>query len=455
MTDDSMVLEQQINQWRAYAQRHRQLHSGDLDELEDHLRTTVSELTASGLHPDEAFLVAVKRMGNLNELSREFSRAHSERLWKQLVLADQPDLQRDPESRRAWLGALGVAAAAALAIKVPALFGANFTDRVEFYARNMPFFTLGPLVAYFAWQRRVSPRVMVVLAAMLAIGCVAINAYPFTNDSDTKILASLHLTLALWLVVGVAYVGGDWRNAQRRMDFIRFTGEILIYAVLIGLGGGVLIGVLNGTFSAININTEKLIGDWIVPCGLVGALVIAAWLVEAKQGVIENMAPVLTRLFTPLFAGLLVALLVAFVLSKRGFDIERDVLIIFNVVLVIVLGLLLYTLSARPPDAPPGLFDRIQLALVYSALVIDVIVLIAIFGRTSDSYGFTANRTAALGQNVVLLANLAWSAYLLGRFLVAKTPFGKLERWQTNYLPVYGIWAWFVVLAFPLIFSFK
>ncbi len=65
-------------------------------ELEDHLRGQVEMLTNSGLEPDEAFLVAVKRMGSLNALSREFAREHSERLWKQLVT--NPDDGRESES---------------------------------------------------------------------------------------------------------------------------------------------------------------------------------------------------------------------------------------------------------------------------------------------------------------------------------------------------------------------
>src|SRR5262249_48916678 len=79
-------LEAQFAQWRHYVQRRRELRPCDADELEDHLRGSVNELVAAGLSADEAFLVAVKRMGSLDELSREFAREHSERLWKQLVL---------------------------------------------------------------------------------------------------------------------------------------------------------------------------------------------------------------------------------------------------------------------------------------------------------------------------------------------------------------------------------
>ena len=87
-------LEEQIAQWRAYLRRRQALHGPDVEELEGHLRDQLAALTEAGLPGDEAFLVAVKRMGSLDALSREFARAHSERLWKQLVMA--PDAADAP-----------------------------------------------------------------------------------------------------------------------------------------------------------------------------------------------------------------------------------------------------------------------------------------------------------------------------------------------------------------------
>jgi hypothetical protein len=58
--------------------------------------------------------------------------------------------------------------------------------------------------------------------------------------------------------------------------------------------------------------------------------------------------------------------------GPAGIDVERQALILFDLLLVVVLGLLLYSISARDPLAPPGLFDKLQLALVVSALAIDV-----------------------------------------------------------------------------------
>jgi hypothetical protein len=453
IVDSDNDLERQIAEWRAYMHRRRELLHNDAEELEDHLRSQITDLTAGGLRADEAFLIAVKRMGSLDELSREFAREHSERLWKQLVLPGEPDAHAG-RSRRELPVMIFCAAAAALAIKVPALFGLDISgDDASFYVRNLSLFALPALAAYFAWQRRVGVRVIGVLALLFILGAVAANAYPLAADSQSLVLTAIHLPLALWLVVGVAYVGGDWRSDRRRMDFIRFTGEWLIYFVLIGLGGGVLIGFTIGTFDAIGLDAEEFINSWLLPCGAMAAIIVAAWLVEAKQSVIENMAPVLTRVFTPLFAVALLAFLVAVAWTNNGIDVQRDVLILFDLLLVVVLGLLLYAISARDLAARPGLFDSLQLGLVVSALIIDIMVLLAITGRITE-WGFSPNKTAALGENVILLTNLAWSAWLFLGFLRGRMPFARLEHWQTRYMIVYALWAWTVVIAFPLVFDF-
>jgi hypothetical protein len=451
--DSQDELTAQFAQWRRYLQRRPEVQRPDADELEDHLRGSVDELVALGLRPDEAFLVAVKRMGSIDELSREFAREHSERLWKQLVLAGDPDSPATgTRSRRDLLVMIGCAAGAALSIKIPALFGRDIDSDGLFYALNLSLFGLPWLAALLAWRRRAQPLVIAVLVVLFALGVVAANAYPLAEDAQTTPLTGVHLPIALWFVVGLAYVCDDLRSARRRMDFVRFTGEWFIYFVLIALGGGVLTALTAAAFDAMGLRPEYFIQHWLVPCGGMAAIVVAGWLVEAKQGVVENLAPVLARLFTPLFTAVLLALLVAFGRTGIG-ALHREALIVFNLLLVVVLGLLLYSLSARDPLAPPGLFDKLQLALVLSALVVDALVLVDMVGRLSQ-YGSTPNKVATLGENVILLANLAWSAWLMLGLVRRRAPFARLERWQTSYLPVYAGWAWIVVLAFPPLFDF-
>ena len=451
-------LEAEIDRWRSFAAGRRGVSGDDLDELEDHLRSRVDELTHSGLQPDEAFLIAMKRMGGLDELSREFATEHSERLWKQLVLAAGPGEADDGSGQRELLVAGALAIGAAAAMKVPALFGYSFGDATDsdaqaFFQRNLGLLILPFLAAYFGWKRSLAPVVRWVLVAAFAVGAVFANGYPFGGNGHTETLTALHLPIALWFAVGLAYVGGEWRSEQRRMDFIRFSGEWLVYYALLALGGGILVAFTAGAFEALDLDPEVFIGDWLLPCGVAGAVVVAAWLVEAKQGVIESMAPVLAKVFTPLFSLLLASFLAGLVITTTWLDVDRDLLIFFDLLLVVILGLLLYSLAARPPEAARSITDWLSLSLVITALLIDALVLAAVVGRISD-FGFSANKTAALGENLILFVDLAGAAWVYWRFLRRRSPFAPVIRWQTSYLPVVALWASFVVIAFPPLFGF-
>jgi hypothetical protein len=446
-------LEDQIAQWRSYLGRRQAIQSVDVAELEDHLREQVGGLVKAGLASDEAFLVAVKRMGELDALSREFAREHSERLWKQLVAVPSDPTGPGARSRTDAVVALGVAVAAGLAVKLPALFGRPMEDANEsFYVRNASLFVLPLLTGYFVWKRKVATTTLRWLAVAFVAAAVFANAYSFAPKGAIEMLTAMHLPLALWVVVGIAYAAERWNQVAGRMDFIRFSGELFIYYALIALGGGVFTGILIQLFKAIGINAEPFAQLWLIPCGAAGAVVVASWLVEAKQSVIENMAPVLTRIFTPLFAALLIVFLATMLFTGRGVGSDRNMLMAFDLVLVLVLGLLLYAISARDPRAPAGPFDVMQVVLVVSALVADAVALWAIGARITE-YGFSPNRVAVLGMNVILLVNLAWSAVVYVRFLRGRGAIAMLERWQTNYLPVYSIWAAIVVVVFPLVFG--
>ncbi len=455
IAQESSYLEEQIDQWRSYVLRRQALHSVDVVELEDHLREQVAGLMGAGLHVDEAFLVAVKRMGDLDELSREFAQEHSERLWRQLVVIDSDEGETRAGVRKEAVVAFSLAIAAALLIKLPALFGFDLNADAGFYARNLSFFVLPLLTGYFVWKRGLLGTGAVRWLSVAFVAAVVLaNVYPFKPGGSTEMLTALHLPIALWVaVVGVAYAGGRWRKTGGRMDFIRFSGELLIYYVLIALGGGVLMLFTSLIFQAIGVDVARVFESWVLPCGAAGAVLVGSWLVEAKQSVIENMAPVLTRLFTPLFAAVLVAFLSTMLWTGAGINIERDVLIAFDLLLVIVLALLLYSISARDPQSPPGVFDVVQVVLVVSALLADAVALWAIAARITE-FGFTPNRVAALGENVILLVNLAWSAVLYVRFLSRRGTFPAIERWQTKYMPIYALWAAMVVIAFPPLFAY-
>jgi hypothetical protein len=442
-------LETQIAEWRAYVANAPGVNGTDVDELEDHLRHQIAELNAAGLTADEGFLIAVKRLGDVDGLSREYAREHSGRLWKQLL--------RKGDDERAlpaagWLETLVFAVAAAVAVQVARLAADAPDEEPNWFVRNLGLFVLPFLAAYFARRRELDARGWVLTAAPFALAALVINLYPYGADSSTEALVAIHLPVVLWFAVAFPYMGGTLRLHERRMDFVRFTGEWFIYYVLIALGGGVLMGLTAAILEPTNIDVERIF-EWVLPSGAAGAVIVAAWLVESKQRVVENMAPVLTMLFTPLFAVMLVGSVVVYAATGLGGAFDRDLVSVFDALLVVVLALVLYGMSARDPSNSPEWMDGIQLVAVVSALVLDMMVLGAMIARVGE-LGFTPNRTAAIGLNLVLLVNLAGAAWLSARFLRRRSTLHRLERWQTSYLPVFALWAAVVVVILPPLFAF-
>jgi hypothetical protein len=442
-------VELEIAEWRSFVGQAPAVEGRDVEELEAHLRDQIADLNAAGLASDEAFLIAVKRMGSLDDLSREFAREHSGRLWRQLVLSGG-DEEQAAASR--WPEALLFAVAAAVVVQVARLVAGFPDEEPAWLYRNAGLLVAPFLAGWFVRRRQLPLRECWLVAAAFVVAAVVINVYPYGEDATTETLAAAHLPVVLWFVIALPYMGGVVRSHERRMDFVRFTGEWSIYYVLIALGGGVLTGLTAAVLEPTGIDPD-VVPQWVLPSGAAGAVIVAAWLVESKQRVVENMAPVLTMLFTPLFALMLTGAALVYAGTGLGGAFDRELLGLFDALMVVVLGLVLYGISAREPGQGPGWMDRIQLVAVLGALLLDVMVLASMAARIGD-LGLTPNRVAALGLNLVLLVNLAVTACLSVRFLTRNGSIHRLERWQTAYLPAFALWAAVVVVVLPPAFGF-
>lgn len=441
-------VETQIGAWRAAVLKGRTVNEADADELEGHLREQMTDLQTAGLTSDEAFLIAVRRLGQVDAITAEFAREHGDRLWKQLS-PERPEAGR----RRSLLTMLGFAVVAAMLIQVARLCAQIPGTNASWLIRDVSLFVLPVLAAYFAVVKRMPwPRILA-LGVIVAVVALAVNLFPLQQGGSTEILIAIHLPVVLWFVVGASYLSGDLRWSARRMDFIRFTGEWVIYYTLIALGGSVLVGLTTAILSPIAPGSIVEVVSWVVPSGAAGAVIVAAWLVEEKKSVVENLAPVLTAIFTPLFGVMLLAAAVVYSIGGVVHDFDRDLLTVFDVLLLVVLGLVVYGISARESTRGRGVMDVVRLVAVIAAIVLDILILVAMFARVGE-FGFTANRVAALGLNLILLANLAVTAWLTARLVAGRAPAARIERWQTGYLPVFVVWVLLVVLVVPPLFSF-
>ncbi|MGE5403616.1 MAG: permease prefix domain 1-containing protein [Candidatus Saccharibacteria bacterium] len=448
-------LEVNIRSWSDHLRTRGSLVETDIIELENHLRDQIEELMNSGLAPDEAFLISVKRLGNVNAISHEYSKVNSENLWKHLLLDSIDPITRAENRRNIALVVLFSLIAGTLA-QIPKLFGISFNDPTtdSLYCRNLSLFIL-PLVAlFFSIKHKVNWKMAATILSIFGLTAVVINMYPSLYPYNTGYLTGIHLLIFLWLLTGVAYLGAEWQVSRRRMDFIRLTGETFIYGVLVFAGVMVSIVFTMVIFKAIQIDISDFIGEYLIIYGACAAAMISVYLVEAKKSVVENFAPILAKIFSPLFLIIMAVFLAVMIISGKSPFIEREFLIAFDFMLIMVLGLVLYVISARGTHDQVNLFDYLNLALIILALIIDSVALSAILFRVS-AFGVTPNKIAALGENLVLLVNLGGLAWLYGRYLMKKVEFGIIEKWQTFYLYVFAIWTAIVAFVFPVVFRFR
>ena len=437
----------QLRQWRDTVAANRGLTADDVDELEDHLLAEYQDLSALGLSSDEALLVAKHRLGSVAEVASEYLQAHPDRAWEQLPAA---------RTGAGWHlpAALGLGLVAGLVVRVPLAISEPFAE--SFYLRGAILAVLAFLAVYLVATASTRDRFGIgVLAGGFGIGALAAALYPGDWDTQTLILTAIHLPVFLLVLTGIGYLGRRWRSLEAWMDWVRYLGEGFIYYVLTALGGGVVVGLLIGIFTAIGVDGETLgeVASWIVPVGAAGAVLVCAWLVERKKSAMENMAPVLTAVFTPILTLALLSFLVVVVITGSPVDLGREVLIIFDVLLIVVAAIVLFTVSARAPESGPRALDWMQLALIGAGIAVDLLLLWAMSGRLLE-FGTSPNKLAALILNLLLLVHLIGSAiHYVG--IVRGRPALRLERWQCLALPVFAAWAAIVALVFPPLFGFK
>jgi hypothetical protein len=320
-----------------------------------------------------------------------------------------------------------------------------------FYARNLNFALFPALAAYFLYRNRPGKRITSATVALLLLPLVYINVLPEINSSQTIALACLHLPFFLWAVLGLSFTGKGFNTSTARMAYLKYNGECLIYSAIVLLCILVLIAISLGLFEAISVDVSRLYGEYILVYGLLAAPIVATHLTQVYGRVAGNLAPILARIFCPLVLLTLLIYLVTIVAIGQNPFADREFLLIFNVMLLAVLAIVIFTVSERPEDLQRRLIDYITVALVGVALVVDSVALAAISFRLV-SYGITPNRMAVLGANVLIFVNLAGVLFQYVRFLQGRSPIIKLRTWITNYLPVYSAWTALVTFGFPLAF---
>ena len=334
--------------------------------------------------------------------------------------------------------------------KIPQLFSLNTEF---FYTRNIGFIVFPVLTAYFAWKNRLSSAKIVILVAATLAALIYINYLPDLKKSDTLVLSCMHLLPFLWSVMGFAFVGTR-ENTERRLDYLKFNGDLIIMTGLILIGGGILTAITINLFMLIGLHIEEFYMQNIGIFGLAAVPIIGTYLVQNNPQLVGRVSPVIARLFSPLVLVMLLVYLVAIAYSGKNPYNDRDFLIIFNILLVGVLAIIFFSVAETSKSGNQNLETWVLLGLSFVTIVVNGVALSAILYRITE-WGITPNRMAVLGANLLVLLNLILVAFQLYRVAAKKTSISGVGQVIGFFLPVYALWTVIVTFLFPFIFGFK
>ena len=324
----------------------------------------------------------------------------------------------------------------------------------SFYPRNIGFIIFPILTAYFIWRKSLSKKQIVIAFVATLIPLIFINIFPEDKTSDTFILSCIHLPLFLWAVLGFSYVGDNVGSYPKRLDFLKYNGDLVIMSGLILIAGVILTGITMALFSVIGFDIEKFYTEYIVVFCLPTVPIVATYITQTNPQLVNKVSPVIAKIFSPLVLITLVVYLVAILFSDKDPYNDRDFLMVFNLLLIGVMAIILFSVAEtfKKNENRTGSFILFALSVV--TIIINGIALSAILFRIS-AWGITPNRLAVLGANILMLTNLCMVTFRLFKSVSKKADTNDVENSISMFLPIYILWTIIVTFIFPLIFNFK
>jgi hypothetical protein len=339
---------------------------------------------------------------------------------------------------------------AGLIAKIPDFTG---QDPEYYYPRHLSFIIFPMLSTYFVWKQSMQKNKLLLISIVFLLSVFYINFLPNNDKSDTLFLACIHLPLFLWSILGFTYTGNEFKNLHKRIDFLRYNGDLVVITTVILIAGGILSAVTVGLFELINIKIGEFYFQNVAIWGLAAAPIIGTYLVQTNPQLVKNVSPIIAKVFTPLVLVMLIVYLIAIIYTGKDPYNDREFLLIFNVLLIGVMAIILFSVAETSNNTGNKISTMLLFLLSLVTIIINGIALSAIIFRISE-WGITPNRLAVLGGNALILINLMMVTYKLFKSQRNPDELMNVENSIAAFLPVYSVWTIVVTFLFPLIFNF-
>jgi hypothetical protein len=339
-------------------------------------------------------------------------------------------------------------------INLPKFFTIDLEEFL-YYEKNAGIIVFLGLTIYAIWINKIfNIKELILITLAFLIPIIYINFLPTDKNSQSLNLAYLHLPLFMWCIYGLVFIEFNTTDKRKRIDYIKYNGDLAILGAIILIAGAILTGITIGLFSAIDINIENFYQEYVVIWGLVSAPIVATYIIQNYPTLTNKIAPIIASIFSPLVLLTLVIYLITIPISgKNPYD-DRNFLLIFNMMLLGVMGIIVFSVSETSLIRKQKFNEMILFFLSIITLVIDMVALSAIFYRLGE-YGITPNRLAVLGSNILIFVNLVLIMIDLYKVNFKKSEIGAVELTISKYLPIYALWTLIVIFGFPILFGMK
>jgi len=354
-------------------------------------------------------------------------------------------------NKKEFIFVLALSLTAGCLASIPSFFK---IDSEFFYTRNISLIIFSILATYFCWKNRLPKKKIIITGVVFLIALIFINLLPANNNSNTLILSLFHMSIFLWTVVGFTYVGNSLNDNRKRIEFLRYNGELLIMSGLLLIAGAVLTAITIGLFTVSGFNIRDFYFEHIVIFCLPIIPILGTFLTQTNPQLVNKVSPVIAKIFSPLVLITVVVYLIAILFSGKNLYNDRDFLMLFNGLLIGVIAIILFSVSTTINQNISQVSGIILFALSVVTVIVSGMALSAILFRIS-TMGITPNRLAVVGANLLMLTNLSWISFQLFRTVFKKTDISSVENAIAFFIPLYILWTIIVSFIFPFLFNFR
>lgn len=347
-----------------------------------------------------------------------------------------------------WAQFIALVVLVGTAVQLPNIVG---LEPDVYYAKYLAIIQFVGLSIYFLTQNNEQKLFKFGIPAGFGLLAFIITLLNQGKVNDLFILSAIHLGGVGVGLFGLAYLGKGWSLSEYRVNLLKFVGDLIIISGLLLLCTGICSALTINLFESIHFPIGDFYGKHIIGWLLAPIPLVGVYLLQTNTQLVSKISPIIAKIFSPIALVMLSAFLVVYLSNGQTKIQDREFLLLFNGILITVLALIFFSVANKSAATTNSFTNYVLCLLGIVAILVNVVAFNAIIERII-AYGFSPNRLAVVGSNLLILIHLLSTTIQFVGVLFYHQPFQRVERAVVQFLPFYVIWFLFVGLGFSLVF---